>query len=104
MGNQPAKARDEAILEIVAKGRDLIPIVTLSRGTTFQLDGWTKELVELAKTIQATESKWMPEELVKFSRDVLASKSTRVLPLNTDPSSLDDAGEIASEEDLRKAE
>jgi hypothetical protein len=68
VGDQPAKAQDEAILEIVAEGGDLIPIVTLSRGTSFQGDGWTKELVELAKTIQAAESKWMPEELVRFAR------------------------------------
>jgi hypothetical protein len=103
VGDQPAKAQDEAILEIVAEGRDLIPIVTLSRGTTFQVDGWTKELVELAKAIQAAESKWMPEELLRFARDVLASRSTRVLPLETDPSFLGDEGEITSEEDFRQA-
>jgi len=104
MGDQPAKAsQDEAILEIVAEGRDLIPIVTLSKGTTFQVEGWTKELVELAKTIQAAESKWMPEELLRFARDVLASRSTRVLPLETDPSFLDDAAEITSEEDFQQA-
>ncbi len=104
MGEPPAKdTQDEAILEIVAEGRDLIPIVTLSKGTTFQVEGWTKELVELAKTIQAAESKWMPEELLRFSRDVLASRSTRVLPLETDPSFLDDAAEITSEEDFQKA-
>ena len=103
MGDQPAKAQDEAILEIVAQGRDLVPIVTLSQGTTFQVEGWTKELVELAKAIQAAESKWMPEELLRFARDVLASRSTRVLPLETDPSFLGDEAEITGEEDFRKA-
>jgi hypothetical protein len=67
------------------------------------VDGWTKELVELAKTIRAAESKWMPEELLRFARDVLASRSTRGLPLETDPSSLGDGGEITSEEDFRQA-
>lgn len=103
MGDQPAKAQDEAILEIVAEGRDLIPIVTLSQGTTFQVDGWTKELVDLAKTIQAAESKWMPEELLRFARDVLASRSTRILPLETDPSSLGDGAEIMNEDDFQQA-
>lgn len=104
MGNSPTKApQDEAILEIVADGSDLIPVVTLSQGTTFQVSGWTNELVELAKNIAAAESKWMPAELLTFAHDVLAFRHTKVLPLGTDPSFLDDAGEITSEAEFQQA-
>ena len=104
MGDQPAKASpDEALLEIIAEGGDLIPVVTLSQGSTFQVAGWTKELVELAKVIIAAESKWMPPEMLTFARDVLAFKRTKVLPLDTDPSTLGQGADITSEVEFQQA-
>jgi hypothetical protein len=91
---------DECTLEIIPDGRDLIAAVSLSPGTSFQLGGWTNELVELANTILAAESKWMPGELLSFAREVLASRRAKVLPLETDPSSLE--GEITSEDELQQ--
>lgn len=103
MDDPPANASgSEATLEITADGRELIAVVTLSRGTAFQVDGWTKELIDLAKAILAAESKWMPEDLLRFARDVLALKHTRVLPLETDPSSLGDGAEIMSEDEFQQ--
>jgi hypothetical protein len=97
----PTKASgDECTLEIIPDGRDLIAAVSLSPGTSFQLGGWTNELVELANTILAAESKWMPGELLSFAREVLASRRAKVLPLETDPSSLE--GEITSEDELQQ--
>jgi hypothetical protein len=100
---QTKSSQDEPILEIIADGRDLVPVVTLSKGTTFQVAGWTNELVDLAKAIVDAESKWMPGELVTFANDVLAFRNTKVLPLETDPSTLGGGAEIASEAEFQQA-
>ena len=102
MGDPPTKT-DEAVLEIIVEGPDLIPVVTLSRGTAFQLTGWTKELVELAKNIAAAESRWMPAELLNFAHNVLEFRSAKVLPLETDPSTFAAGSEITSEVDFQQA-
>ena len=104
MGNSPTKAsQDEATLEIIPEGHDLIAVVSLSRGTSFQVTGWTNELVELAKNILVAECRWMPLELLTFARGVLALERTKVLPLETDPSSLGDGAEIRSEVEFQQA-
>ena len=97
-----AASASEPVLEIIPDGRDLIASVTLSRGTTFQVAGWTNEIVELANAILAAESKWMPGELLAFARDVLASGRTRVLPIEADPSYLDDVGDARGEDEFQK--
>jgi len=101
VSNSPASV-SEPTLEIIPDGRNLIAAVSLSRGTTFQVGGWTNEIVELANTILAAESKWMPEELLIFARDVLASRRTRVLPLEADPNYLDDVGDARGEDEFQK--
>jgi hypothetical protein len=92
-------SRGESTVEIIPDGRDLVAAVSLSRGTTFQVGGWTNEIVELAKSILAAESKWMPPELLTFARDVLAWRRTKLLPLETDLSFPGD--EITSEDDFQ---
>lgn len=101
MGDLPKNTSGgECTLEIIPDGRGLIVAVNLSRDTSFQVTGWTDQIVELARLILAAESKWMPAELLTFARDVLALRRTRVLPLETDPSYLDD--EIMGEDDLQQ--
>ena len=80
----------ESTLEVIPDGQDLVVSITLDRWTTFQVKGWNEQIVELAKAILAVESKWMPDELLAFARDVLELKPARMLPLESDPASLGD--------------
>ena len=102
MGNASTTGSgNETTLELIPDGTELIAAVSLSRGTSFQVSGWTKELVELANSILAAESNWMPPELVSFAQDVLALRRSKMLPLELNPNSLDGQPEPRSEADLQ---
>ena len=91
----------EARLEIIPNGSELVVAISLYPATTLLLRDRTEQIVQVAKTILAAECAWMPAELVNFARDIVGFKATKVLPIETDPRSLD--VEIRSEADYEQA-
>ncbi len=78
----------EPTLEIIPDGSKLTVAITLDRFTTFQIAGWTEQILDLAKAIVAADSKWMPGNIRSFARDALAFKRAKVFPIDDDPEAL----------------
>ena len=78
----------EPTLEIIPDGSKLTVAITLDRFTTFQIAGWTEQIIDLAKTILAADSKWMPGNIRTFAQDALAFKRAKVFPIDDDPEAL----------------
>jgi hypothetical protein len=91
----------EASLEIIPNGRELVVAINLDPSTTFLLRDRTEQIIQLANNILDAECTWMPGELVKFAQDIMASRPTKVLPIEMDPRSLD--VEIKTETELEQA-
>jgi hypothetical protein len=88
-------------MEILPSGRELVVAVSLEPATTLLFRDRTEQIARLANNILAAECAWMPGELVKLARDIVALRPTRVLPIETDPRSIDI--EIATEADYEQA-
>ncbi len=91
----------EPTLEIIPDGSKLTVAITLDRFTTFQISGWTEQILDLAKAIVAADSKWMPGNIRTFARDALAFKRARVFPIDEDPEALN--FQAANEEESEQA-
>ena len=91
----------EPTLEIIPDGSKLTVAITLDRFTTFQITGWTHEILDLAKALIAADSKWMPGNIRSFARDALAFRRARVFPMDDDPEVLN--AQAASVEEAEQA-
>ena len=96
----------EPTLEIIPDGSKLTVAITLDRFTTFQVAGWTEQILDLAKAILAADSKWMPGRIRTFAEDALAFKRATVFPIDEDPEALNfqAANETESEQAKRTLE
>lgn len=92
----------EPTLEIIPDGPKLTVAITLDRFTTFQIAGWTEQILDLAKTILAADSKWMPVKIRAFAHDALAFKRATVFPIDEDPEALSFQAENESESEQAK--
>jgi hypothetical protein len=70
----------EGNLEIIPEGDSLVVVFNTDAYTT-QIRGQTQQILDLARTILAAESKWIPTELVGFARDILLRRPTKISPL-----------------------
>jgi hypothetical protein len=91
----------EPTLEIIPDGSKLTVAITLDRFTTFQISGWTDQILDLAKAIVAADSKWMPANIRTFAQDALAFRRARVFPIDDDPESLN--AQAADEQESEQA-
>lgn len=99
-------ARPEPMLEIIPDSGRLTVAITLDRFTTFQIAGWTEQILELARALVAADSKWMPGNIRAFAEDALAFRRTRVFPMEDDAEafSTQAANEAESEQARRTLE
>lgn len=91
----------EPTLEIIPDGSKLTVAITLDRFTTFQIAGWTEQILDLARTILAADSKWMPGKIRSFAEDALAFRRAKVFPIDDDPESIN--AEVTSEDESAQA-
>jgi hypothetical protein len=91
----------EPTLEIIPDGGKLTVAITLDRFTTFQVVGWTDQILDLARAIIASDSKWMPANIRSFAHDALAFKRARMFPMDEDPAILN--ARAANEEESKQA-
>lgn len=91
----------EPTLEIIPDGGKLTVAITLDRFTTFQITGWTEQILDLARTILAADSKWMPHKIKGFAEDALAFRRAKVFPIEDDPETINAA--VTNEDESAQA-
>jgi len=91
----------EPTLEVIPDGGKLTVAITLDRFTTFQVTGWTEQILDLARTILAADSKWMPHKIKGFAEDALAFRRAKVFPIEDDPEAIN--AEVTSEDESAQA-
>jgi hypothetical protein len=101
MDQATSRSTPEPTLEIIPDGSKLTVAITLDRFTTFQLAGWTDQILDLAKAIIAADSKWMPGDIRSFAHDALAFRRARVFPMDDDPEAMN--AQAANEEESEQA-